>query len=112
MDVEGKQRSSADVWMNRCIDQWADGCGDISMMITLFNAATSAKWFHKFWHQETPGIACFPDKRIQFIHPETLKPSTQNQYASAILAWCADRPSQEAFANAFSDYGLILQDYV
>jgi ParB family chromosome partitioning protein len=109
LEIEGKTRSSADIWMSRCVDQWAEGGGDVQMMITLFNAATSAKWFAKAWEH---CLVCFPHRRIQFIDPVTMKVQTQNQYANAIMCWAPDTPSERAFFDAFADYGNIVAAYI
>ena len=104
----GKLVSSQALWMTRCIHHWKEGSGAIPMMITLFNAATSAKWFRPLWKH---AIICFPHSRIQFLDPVTFTVMAGNQYASAIAGWVGDSPSADAFYEAFKGYGTIVEAY-
>lgn len=86
-------------WNARLID--AHRRGDVEQACSLFNAATSARWFAPAW--EFP--LCFLDARVHFVPPAGAAPANQPTHSS-VVAYLG--PHVDRFASIFGAFGHVV----
>ncbi len=101
--------SSQSMWVDKCGKEWKRS-RDVKEMVTLFNAATSQKWFAALWPWRHH-VQCFPFRRLAFLDPINFEPIQGNQYASVIVHWGRTEKAHLRFYDAFYELGVITREW-